>query len=81
MFREKNRQLQEYLSTRPRLRRFAKIAPFFAIGPISGPLLAGVIFNFKDGRPVLGVLYAVALAEYTYLLPATVAKLSMNLVS
>ena len=49
---------------------FARVAPFLLIGPISGPLLAGAIFNFREGRPVLGSLYAIALAEFVVLLPA-----------
>lgn len=59
--------------------RFKRIAPFFLVGPISGPLLAGVVFNFKDGRPVLGSLYLVALGEFVFLLPAITSKLSLNL--
>jgi len=47
----------------------ARVAPFLLIGPISGPLLAGVIFNFREGRPILGSLYAIALAEFVILLP------------
>lgn len=80
MVREKYQQLQEYLSTRPRLRGAARVLPFFAIGPISGPLVAGVVFNLKDGRPVLAGLYAVALAEYVVLLPLLVAKMGINLI-
>ena len=41
--------------------KFKRLAPFFLAGPISGPLLAGVVLNFKEGRPVLGSLYAIAL--------------------
>ena len=51
-----------------------------AIGPISGPLIAGVVFHLKDGRPVLAGLYAVALVEYVVLLPTLVAKMGMNLI-
>ncbi|MGH6908632.1 MAG: hypothetical protein ACREE0_00505 [Phenylobacterium sp.] len=57
--------------------RIKRLAPFFLVGPISGPLLAGVVFNFRDGRPVLGGLYVIALVEYTFLLPALVAKATM----
>jgi hypothetical protein len=60
--------------------RFKRLAPFFLIGPISGPLLAGVVFNFRDGRPLLGSLYAVAFTEFLFLLPAVTTKLSANLV-
>jgi hypothetical protein len=60
--------------------RLRRLAPFFLVGPISGPLLAGVVFNFRDGRPVLASLYAVALAEYAILLPTLVAHLGMKLI-
>jgi hypothetical protein len=43
-------------------------------------LLAGVVFNFRGGRPVLGALYAIALTEYVLLLPSLVAKLGMRLI-
>ena len=54
--------------------RFKRLAPFFLAGPISGPLLAGVVFNLRGGRPILGGLYVIALVEYTFLLPMLVAK-------
>jgi hypothetical protein len=57
--------------------RFKRLAPFFLVGPISGPLLAGVVLNFKEGRPVLGSLYAIALAEITVCLPLITAKLGL----
>jgi len=60
--------------------RVKRLAPFFLAGPISGPLLAGVVFNFKEGRPVLGSLYAIALAEVVIFLPLITAKLGLALV-
>ena len=60
--------------------KFKRLAPFFLIGPISGPLLAGVVFNFRDGRPVLASLYLIALAQYVILLRAIIAKLGVDLV-
>jgi hypothetical protein len=60
--------------------RFKRLAPYFLVGPISGPLLAGVVINFQERRPVLGSLYAVALLEYTLLLPTLVAQLGLRLV-
>jgi hypothetical protein len=57
--------------------RFKRLAPFFLAGPISGPLLAGVVLNFRQGRPVLGSLYAILLAEITIFLPAITAKLGL----
>ena len=57
--------------------RVKRLAPFFLAGPISGPLLAGVVLNFRDGRPVLGSLYAIALAEVAIFLPLITAKLGL----
>ena len=59
--------------------RWKRLAPFLLLGPISGPLLAGVVFNFREGRPVLAGLYAIALVEVTILLPVLVAKLGLKL--
>ena len=59
--------------------RFKRLAPYFLIGPISGPLLAGVVHNLRGGRPVLGVMYAVALAEYAVLLPSLMTKMALTL--
>ena len=59
--------------------RWKRLAPFFLVGPISGPLLAGVVFNFREGRPVLASLYAVALAEFVVLLPWVTASLGVKL--
>ena len=61
--------------------RLARIAPFFLIGPISGPLLAGVVFNLRGGRPVLAGLYGIALVQYTVLLPTLVGKFGGALVA
>ena len=51
------------------MKRFGRVAPFLLIGPVSGPLLAGAIFSFREGRPVRGSLYAAALAAFVVLLP------------
>lgn len=59
--------------------RWKRLAPFLLLGPISGPLVAGVVFNYREGRPVLAALYAIALIEITILLPVIVARLGMNL--
>lgn len=58
--------------------RFKRLAPYFLVGPISGPLLAGVVINFRGGRPVLAGLYAIALVQYTILLPTLVAHLGLS---
>lgn len=60
--------------------RFKRLAPYFIIGPISGPMLAGVVINFREGRPLLGSLYGIALTLYTLLLPSITAKLGLTLV-
>lgn len=58
---------------RQALIRWRRLAPFFLLGPITGPLAAGVVFNFREGRPILATLYAIALVELTALLPVIVA--------
>jgi hypothetical protein len=59
--------------------RFKRLAPYFLAGPISGPLLAGVVHNFRGGRPVLGGLYAIALIEMSICLPVITANLGLKL--
>ena len=56
------------------LARIKRLAPYFLLGPVSGPLVAGIVHNFRDGRPVLGGMYAVLLLEFVYLLPVLSAK-------
>jgi hypothetical protein len=58
--------------------RFKRLAPYFLVGPISGPLLAGVVINWRGGRPVLAGLYTIALIQYAILLPALVARLGLH---
>jgi len=60
--------------------RFKRLAPYFLIGPISGPLVAGVVINLRGGRPVLAALYTIALIQYVILLPAITAKLGLQFV-
>ncbi len=56
-----------------------RVAPFLVFGPISGPLLAGVVYSLKDGRPVVASLYAAALAGAAILIPLMTAKLGLGL--
>lgn len=58
--------------------RLKRLAPYFLVGPISGPLLAGVVINFRGGRPVLGTLYAIALAEFVIVLGLGSAGFPLN---
>jgi hypothetical protein len=54
--------------------RVARLAPFFVLGPISGPLTAGVVLNLRDRRPVLASLYALTLSLWLTLGPLEVAR-------
>jgi hypothetical protein len=58
--------------------KFRRLAPYFLIGPIGGPLLAGVVINLQAGRRVLSALYLMALVEYWVLLPLVTAKLGVH---
>lgn len=52
------------------------------LGPISGPLAAGVVLNFLDGRPILACMYIVLFVELTLatpLLAAWLAKAAVGL--
>ena len=60
--------------------RWKRLAPFFLLGPISGPLLAGVVFNYREGRPVLAAMYAIVLVGFTILLPVAVGWLGLKVV-
>jgi hypothetical protein len=60
--------------------RLKRIAPFLALGPISGPLVAGITRNFREGRPFLGSLYAIVLIQYTILLPVVAVQMGVKLV-
>ena len=53
-----------------------RVAPFLIAGPISGPFMAGVYYNWREGRPVLASLYAVAALEAVVLAPLYLAKLT-----
>ena len=65
------------------LAQAVRLAPYFALGPISGPLTAGVVVNMRGGRPVLASMYGFLLAsglllapiELVHLLPLNVAHL------
>jgi hypothetical protein len=59
-------------------KRLKRIAPYLLLGPISGPLIAGVVINFREGRPVLGSLYAIAAVEIAIALPLITASLGFR---
>jgi len=58
--------------------RLRRLAPYLIVGPISGPLLAGAMINFRGGRPVLASFYALALLEYAILLPMLAVHLGLQ---
>jgi len=59
----------------PPTKTFARIAPFFILGPVSGPLTAGVVVNMRGGRPFLASMYGFLLASWLFLAPVEVAHL------
>jgi hypothetical protein len=61
------------------MKGWARIAPFFLIGPVSGPLLAGAVFSFREGKPVRGSLYAVALVAFVVLLPTLTVSIGRTI--
>jgi hypothetical protein len=52
--------------------RVARLAPYFILGPISGPLTAGVMVNLRGGRPVLASMYGFLLASWLLWAPLEV---------
>jgi hypothetical protein len=61
------------------LSRFKKIAPYLLLGPISGLLIFGAVYNFRDGRPIVAGLYGVALVAFSIGLPYVVAVMGWRL--
>ncbi len=62
-----------------RFARWRKYLPFLLLGPVSGPLIAAIVFNFRAGRRVVASLYVVALISFTILLPYVTARLGLRL--
>ena len=61
------------------LSRFKTIAPYLLLGPISGLLVYGAVYNFRDGRPIIAGLYGVALVASSIGLPYVVAVMGWRL--
>jgi hypothetical protein len=53
----------------------ARLAPYFALGPISGPLTAGIVVNMRGGRPVLASMYGFLLVSWLLLAPVELVHL------
>jgi hypothetical protein len=62
------------------LSRFKTIAPYLLLGPISGLLVYGAVYNFRDGRPIIAGLYGVALVAFSIGLPYVVAVMGWRLI-
>lgn len=58
--------------------RFRRLAPYFLLGPLTGPFVAGVVINLQRGNRVLAGLYAIAVLETVFLLPPTVVALGIQ---
>ena len=52
--------------------RVKRLAPFFVLGPLTGPLVAGVVLNVRRDKPVLAAMYGYLLVYGTFALPAQV---------
>jgi hypothetical protein len=61
-----------------RFARMKKLAPYLLLGPITGPLAAAMVHNFREGRPVLASLYGIAMVEIIVLLPVITAALGVR---
>ncbi len=49
--------------------RVRRLAPFFVLGPLTGPLVAGVVLNLRRGNRVLASMYGYLLVYGTFGLP------------
>jgi hypothetical protein len=58
--------------------RFRRLAPYFLLGPLTGPCVAGVVINLQRGNRVLAGLYAIAALETVFLLPPIVVALGVK---
>lgn len=55
-----------HVSAAKRLRRWV---PYFLLGPVTGPLAAGVVRSLRARQPLLAGLYAFAVVEAWVVLP------------
>jgi hypothetical protein len=56
------------------MKRIPPWMAYAALGPISGPLAAGVVRNWRKGARVLAALYVVAIVETLVLAPLLVER-------
>lgn len=57
------------------MKRAVAWTTYIALGPISGPLAAGAVRNWRKGHRVLAGLYVIALIEAIVLTPVALAHL------
>ena len=55
------------------MRRVALLAPFLALGPVTGTLVALSAIAFRNRRPILGALALVGVAGFWLAAPAVLA--------
>ena len=60
----------------PWLSRLPRLALYFAMGPVSGPLTANLIVCLRKGRYAMAGIYGAAIVEYFGLLGAAVTWLA-----
>ena len=56
------------------LARLMRVAPFLVLGPLTGPLAAGLLSSLKKGRHAMGGVYALGIVEVLLGLPAILVK-------
>jgi hypothetical protein len=57
----------------PRAPAWRRLGPYLILGPVSGPLTAGVVNNLRGGRPFLASMYGFLLASWLFFGPLEVA--------
>jgi len=59
--------------------RMLRLLGYAALGPITGPLVAGVVRNLSAGNPVLAFLYGVAIFTSMSALAAVTSNLALKI--
>jgi len=56
------------------LARLMRVAPFLILGPLTGPLVAGLLSSLKKGRLVIGGAYVLGIIEVVLGLPTVLLR-------
>jgi hypothetical protein len=51
-----------------------RVLPFLLLGPLTGPLTAGLLFTFRAQRFGMAAVYALGLVEVAFGLPAILTR-------